>query len=163
VANTADPLGGAYYLESLTDRMESEAKGYFDKLDEMGGMIDAIQRGFPQGEIHRAALAYQQAVDRRERIIVGMNAYTEPEERDVSVLRIKAAVEKKQLQRLKQRKKSRNAKKVAAALGQLAAVAEANGDLMPPVLEAVRAESTVGEICEVFRRVYGEYREAVSL
>ena len=163
VANTADPLGGAYYLESLTDRMESEAKGYFDKLDEMGGMIDAIQRGFPQGEIHRAALAYQQAVDRRERIIVGMNAYTEPEERDVSVLRIKAAVEKKQLQRLKQRKKSRNAKKVAAALGQLAAVAEANGDLMPPVLEAVRAESTVGEICEVFRRVYGEYREAASL
>jgi methylmalonyl-CoA mutase, N-terminal domain len=163
VANTADPLGGAYYLEALTDRMESEAKDYFDKLDEMGGMIEAIQRGFPQGEIHRAALAYQKAVDRQERIIVGMNAYTEPEERQVSTLKIKAEVEKKQLQKLKQRKKSRNAKKLAAALGQLAAVAEANGDLMPAVLEAVRAESTVGEICEVFRRIYGEYREAASL
>jgi methylmalonyl-CoA mutase N-terminal domain/subunit len=163
VANTADPLGGAYYLESLTNRMESEAKAYFDKLDEMGGMVEAIQRGFPQSEIHRAALAYQKEVDRQERIIVGMNAYTEPEERHVSILKIKADVEKKQVLRLKQRKKSRNAKKVAVALGQLAAVAEANGDLMPTVLEAVRAESTVGEICEVFRRVYGEYREAASL
>ena len=163
VANTADPLGGAYYLESLTNRMESEAKAYFDKLDEMGGMVEAIQRGFPQSEIHRAALAYQKEVDRQERIIVGMNAYTEPEERHVSILKIKADIEKKQVLRLKQRKKSRNAKKVAVALGQLAAVAEANGDLMPTVLEAVRAESTVGEICEVFRRVYGEYREAASL
>ena len=163
VANTADPLGGAYYLESLTNRMESEAKAYFDKLDEMGGMIEAIQRGFPQSEIHRAAFAYQKEVDRQERIIVGMNAYTEPEERHLSILKIKAEVEKKQVQRLKQRKKNRNTKKVAAALGQLAAVAEANGDLMPAVLEAVRAESTVGEICGVFRRVYGEYREAASL
>ena len=92
-----------------------------------------------------------------------MNAYTEPEERRISILKIKREVEKKQVQRLKQRKKSRNLKKVASALGQLAGVAEANGDLMPAVMEAVRAQSTVGEICEVFRRVYGEYREAVSL
>ena len=163
VANTADPLGGAYYLESLTNRMESEAKAYFDKLDEMGGMIEAIQRGFPQSEIHRAAVAYQKETDNRERIIVGVNAYAEPEERRVSVLKIKGAVEKKQVQRLKQRKKSRNAKKVASVLSQLAVTAEANNDLMPAVMDAVRAQSTVGEICEVFRRVYGEYREAVSL
>ena len=163
VANTADPLGGAYYLESLTNRMESEAKAYFDKLDEMGGMIEAIQRGFPQSEIHRAAVAYQKETDNRERIIVGVNVYAEPEERRVSVLKIKGAVEKKQVQRLKQRKKSRNAKKVASVLSQLAVTAEANNDLMPAVMDAVRAQSTVGEICEVFRRVYGEYREAVSL
>jgi methylmalonyl-CoA mutase N-terminal domain/subunit len=163
VANTADPLGGAYYLESLTNRMESEAKAYFDKLDEMGGMIEAIQRGFPQSEIHRAAVAYQKETDNRERIIVGVNAHAEPEERRISVLKIKGAVEKKQVQRLKQRKKSRNAKKVASVLSQLAVTAEANNDLMPAVMDAVRAQSTVGEICEVFRRVYGEYREAVSL
>jgi methylmalonyl-CoA mutase N-terminal domain/subunit len=92
-----------------------------------------------------------------------VNAYAEPEERRISVLKIKGAVEKKQVQRLKQRKKSRNAKKVASVLSQLAGTAEANNDLMPAVMNAVRAQSTVGEICEVFRRVYGEYREAVSL
>ena len=92
-----------------------------------------------------------------------MNAYTEPEERCLWIFKIKGEVEKKQVQRLKQSKKSRNAKKVAAVLSQLAGVAEANGDLMPAVIEAVRAQSTVGEICEVFRRVYGQYREAVSL
>jgi methylmalonyl-CoA mutase, N-terminal domain len=163
VANTVDPLGGSYYLEWLTNRMESEAKSYFDKLGEMGGMIQAIQRGFPQSEIHRAALAYQKEVDRKERMVIGVNGYTEPEERPISILKIKGEVEKKQVQRLKQRKKSRNIKKVATVLSQLAGVAEANGDLMPSVMEAVRAQSTVGEICEVLRRVYGEYREAVSL
>jgi methylmalonyl-CoA mutase N-terminal domain/subunit len=163
VVNAVDPLGGSYYLEWLTNRMESEAKVYFDKLDAMGGMIQAIQRGFPQGEIHRAAVAYQKETDDRDRIIVGVNAYTEPEERRISILKIKGEVEKKQVQRLKQRKKSRNPKKVASVLGQLAGVAETNGDLMPAVLEAVRAQCTVGEICDVFRKVYGEYREAVSL
>src|SRR5262250_2059988 len=163
VADTVDPLGGSYYLEWLTNRMESEAKAYFDKLDEMGGMIQAIQRGFPQSEIHRAAVAYQKETDNQKRIIVGVNAYTEPEKRRISILKIKGEVEKKQVQRLKQRKKSRNLKKIASVLSQLAGVAEANGDLMPAVMEAVRAQSTVGEICEVFRRVYGEYREAVSL
>ena len=163
VVNTVDPLGGSYYLEWLTHRMEAEAKAYFDKLDEMGGMIQAIERGFPQGEIHRAAVAYQKEVDARTRVIVGVNANTESEERRISILKIKGEVEKKQIQRLRQRKRSRSAKKVAAVLSQLARVAEANGDLVPAVVEAVRAEATVGEICEVFRRVYGQYREAVSL
>ena len=163
VANTADPLAGSYYLEWLTNRMELEAKAYFDRLDEMGGMIQAIQRGFPQSEIHHAAVAYQKEVDERKRIIVGVNAYTEPEERPISTLKIKGEVEEKQVKRLRQRKKTRNANKHAAALSQLAAVAETNGDLMPAVMDAVRAQSTVGEICQVFRRVYGEYREAVSL
>src|SRR5262249_2016635 len=105
----------------------------------------------------------QKETDNRKRIIVGVNAYTEPEEHRISILKIKGKVEKKQVQRLKQRKKSRNLKKVDSALGQLAGVAEANCDLMLAVMQAGRARTTVGEICEVFRRVYGEYREAVSL
>jgi methylmalonyl-CoA mutase, N-terminal domain len=163
VTDTADPLGGSYYLEWLTHKMESEAESYFDKLDAMGGMVPAIERGFPQGEIHRAAVSYQKEVDARERIIVGVNSFVEPEKSRVSILKVKDAVEKKQVLRLRQRKKSRSAKKVGLALNRLAGVAEASGDLMPAVMEAVRAEATVGEICELFRRVYGGYREAALI
>jgi methylmalonyl-CoA mutase N-terminal domain/subunit len=163
VTHTADPLGGSYYVEWLTHKMESEAKAYFDKLDAMGGMVPAIERGFPQGEIHRAAVAYQKEVDTRERIIVGVNGFVEPEKHRMSILKVKDAVEKKQVLRLRQRKKSRSAKKVGLALKRLAGVAEASGDLMPAVMEAARAEGTVGEICEVFRRVYGGYREAALI
>jgi methylmalonyl-CoA mutase, N-terminal domain len=163
VVDTADPLGGSYYVEWLTDKMETEAKAYFEKLDGMGGMVPAIERGFPQSEIHNAALGYQKEVDARERIIVGVNAFSEPEKRRLPILKIKDEVEKKQLLKLRHRKKTRSAKKVASALSRLAGVAEDSGDLMPAVLEAVRAEASVGEICEVFRDVYGGYREAVSL
>ncbi len=164
VVHTADPLGGSYYVEALTDRMEAEARSYFDRLDEMGGMVAAIERGFPQGEIHRAALAHQQAVERGERVIVGVNAFTEAEKkRSVPILRIDRGVEKKQTQKLRQRKQARKGKAVATALKDLETIAQRNANLMPPVLNAVRAEATVGEICDVFRKVYGEYREAVSL
>jgi methylmalonyl-CoA mutase, N-terminal domain len=129
----------------------------------MGGMILAIERGFPQGEIHRAAVSYQKEVDTRERIIVGVNSFVEPEKGRISILKVNNAVEKKQILKLRQRKKSRSATKVGLALSRLAGVAGASGDLMPAVMEAARAEATVGEICEVFRRVYGGYREAVSL
>jgi methylmalonyl-CoA mutase N-terminal domain/subunit len=163
VINTVDPLGGSYYLEWLTDRMESEARRYFNKLDEMGGMVRAIELGFPQNEIHQAAMAYQKEVESKDRIIVGVNAYTEPEQRTIRILKIKGEVERRQTKRLKERKKQRNAKKVASALTQLTQVAEEKGYLMPPVLEAVRSEATLGEICDVFRKVYGEYRETVAL
>jgi methylmalonyl-CoA mutase N-terminal domain/subunit len=163
VTDTIDPLGGGYYIEWLTDRMETEAKGYFDKLDEMGGMVRAIELGFPQGEIHRAALAYQKEVDAGERIIVGVNAYQEPETRPIETLKVTQEVERRQIRRLKERKKARSAKKLAAALSRLRRAAEENGDLMPPILDAVRAEATVGEICDIFRAVYGEYRETVNL
>lgn len=163
VTHTVDPLGGSYYVEWLTNKMESEARAYFDKLDAMGGMVSAIERGFPQGEIHRAAVLYQKEVDTRQRSIVGVNSFVEPEKRRVSILRVKDEVEKKQVLKLRQRKHSRNAKKVALALSRLAGVAEASGDLMPAVMEAARAEATVGEICEVFRRVYGGYREAALI
>jgi methylmalonyl-CoA mutase N-terminal domain/subunit len=163
VGFTVDPLGGSYYLEWLTKRMEDEAKAYFEKLDQMGGMVLAIDRGYPQAEIHAAALAYQQEVDAGEQIIVGVNAFGEREEERVPILKIKADVERKQIQRLRQRKKARSGRRVASALGELAKAAEANVDVMPAMLDAVRAEATLGEICDVFRRVYGEYREAVSL
>lgn len=163
VTHTVDPLGGSYYVEWLTNKMEHEARAYFDKLDAMGGMVSAIERGFPQGEIHHAALAYQKEVDARERIIVGVNGFVEAEKRRVSILRVKEDVEKIQVATLRQRKKHRNSKELASSLSALANATEVNGDLMPAVLEAARAEATVGEICEVFRRVYGGYREAALI
>ena len=163
VTDTVDPLGGSYYLEWLTDRLEAEAKIYFDKLDEVGGMIRAIELGYPQNEIHRAAVAYQKEIDARERLIVGVNAFTEPKEAPMRILRIKPAVERRQVQRLRERKKRRGARTLRAALHRLERVAEENEFFMPAMLDAVRAEATVGEICDVFRKVYGEYRETASI
>jgi methylmalonyl-CoA mutase N-terminal domain/subunit len=159
VTHTVDPVGGSYYLEWLTNRLESEALGYFTKLDEMGGMIRAIEIGYPQSEIHREALAYQKEIDSGERTIVGVNAFTEPERAPVKTLRIGPVVERRQIQALRDRKKQRSERRLRAALHRLERVAEEQGDLMPPILNAVRAEATVGEICDVFRKVYGEYRE----
>jgi methylmalonyl-CoA mutase N-terminal domain/subunit len=162
-AHTVDPLGGSYYVEWLTSKMESEALAYFEKLDALGGMVPAIERGFPQGEIHRAAVSYQKEIDSRERLIVGVNSFVEPQERRIAILKVKDDVEKKQVLKLRQRRKSRSAKKVASELSRLANVAGTNGDLMPAVMEAVRVEATVGEICNVFRSVYGDYREAALI
>src|SRR5258705_740008 len=163
VIHTVDPLGGSYYVEWLTNKMESEAKAYFDKLDAMGGMVPAIEHGFPQGEIHRAAVSYQKEVDTGERIIVGINSFLEPEKRRVSILKVKDEVEKKQVLRLRQRKKSRSAKKVGLALNRLAGVAEASDDLMPAVMEGRRAGGTVGGICGGCRRRDRGWREAALI
>jgi len=163
VADAIDPLGGAYYVEWLTDRLETQAKDYFDKLDGMGGMVPAIELGFPQQEIHRAALNYQKEVESGERIIVGVNAFTEPAEAPIQTLKIKQTVEQRQVRELRARKRQRSTNRVRSTLNSLQRIAGENGSLMPPVLDAVRAEATVGEICDVLRRVYGEYREAASL
>ena len=163
VADAIDPVGGSYYVEWLTNRLEAEAKGYFDKLDEMGGMVRAIELGFPQGEIHRAALAYQKEIESGERIVVGVNAFTEPRRPVIKTLKIKQTVERRQIQDVRARKKQRSTRRALSALHRLERIAGENGGLMPPLLEAVRAEATVGEICDVLRKVYGEYREAVSL
>jgi methylmalonyl-CoA mutase, N-terminal domain len=159
VIHTVDPLGGAYYVEWLTNRLESEALGYFTKLDEMGGMIRAIELGYPQAEIHREALAYQKQIDSGERTIVGVNAFAEPERAPLKTLRISQAVERRQIQALRDRKKQRSEQRLRAALQRLERNAEQQGDTMEPIMNAVRAEATVGEICDVFRKVYGEYRE----
>ena len=163
VTNTIDPLGGSYYLEWLTDRMESEARAYFDKLDELGGMLRAIELNFPQREIQQAASRYQKEVDSGERVIVGVNAYTETEEAAVEILKIGQATERRQVKALRERKLRRNRRKLDRVLEQLTRAAENNDYLMPPILEAVRCEATVGEICGILRKVYGEYRETVAL
>ena len=163
VADAIDPVGGSYYLEWLTHRIEAEAKSYFDRLDKIGGMVRAIELGFPQGEIHRAALAYQKEVESGERIIVGVNAFTEHERPPIKTLKIKQAVERRQIQEVRARKKQRSTRQAFSALHRLERIAGENGYLMPPMLNAVRAEATVGEICDVLRKVYGEYRETVNL
>lgn len=163
VADTVDPLGGSYYLEWLTHRLESQARDYFDQLDEMGGMVRAIELGYPQSEIQRAALAYQKEVDSGARIIVGVNGFAQAEEKPVPTLRIKPSVERRQVQTLRQLKKQRKARRLDEALRHLQQSAAAGGELMGPTLEAVRAQASVGEICEVFKKVYGEYREVGTL
>jgi methylmalonyl-CoA mutase N-terminal domain/subunit len=162
VPDTIDPLGGSYYVESLTTRMEKEAQRYFKKLDAMGGMVAAIEKGFPQSEIHRAAVTYQKEIDRKERLIVGVNAFVEKEEKPLAILKVTQEVERRQIARLKKVKKQRNVAQLAQALQKLTRAAEAGAYLMPPLLEAVRASATVGEISDIFRKVYGEYRETVS-
>jgi len=159
VADTIDPLGGSYYLESLTDRMEREAEDYFAKLDEMGGMVRAIELGYPQSEIHRAAMKYQKEIDSGEHIIVGVNAFSEPEETPMRILRISQKVERAQVQAVRARKKARDAQRLRESLARLRRNAAEGADVMAPTLDAVRAEASVGEICDVFRSVYGEYRE----
>jgi methylmalonyl-CoA mutase N-terminal domain/subunit len=147
----------------LTHRLEAEAKSYIAKLDEMGGMVHAIEIGYPQMEIERAALAYQREIDSGERVIVGVNAFAEAEQEPVNILRIKPAVEQRQVRLLRQRKKQRSARRLRDALQRLERVSAENGYLLPPIMDAVRAEASVGEICDVFRRVYGEYRETGTL
>ncbi|MFQ5587728.1 MAG: methylmalonyl-CoA mutase [Nitrospiria bacterium] len=159
VADTVDPLGGSYYVEALTDRMEGEAKRYFKSLEAMGGMVAAIEKGFPQSEIHRAAVNYQREIDRKERIIVGVNDFVEKEERPIEILKVSKSVERGQIARLKKFKKTRAAKKCTQSLERLTKAAENEVHLMPHVLDAVRAGATVGEITDVFRKVFGEYRE----
>ncbi|MBN4054386.1 methylmalonyl-CoA mutase [Nitrospira defluvii] len=159
VTNTIDPLGGSYYIEALTDRMEKEAQTYFKKLDRMGGMVAAIEKGFPQGEIHRAALDYQREIDDKKRLIVGLNAFEEKEETSLSILKISRAVERNQVKQLKKIKDSRNQKMVRNTLKRLTSAAKKGAHLMPFVLNAVRADATVGEITEIFRKIYGTYTE----
>ncbi len=159
VADTVDPLGGSYYVEAMTEVMEKEAKEYFDQLEAMGGMTAAIEKGFPQSEIHRAAVKYQQEIDSKERIIVGVNDFIEKEDRPVEILKVSKSVEKRQVARLKTFKQNRNTKKLTQSLKRLTKGAEEKTFLMPLVLDAVRAGGTVGEITAVFKDVFGEYRE----
>ncbi len=162
VCDTIDPLGGSYYLETLTTRMEKEARRYFKKLDDMGGMVKAIECGFPQAEIHRAAVAYQGEIDRKERIIVGVNDFIEKKATAIPMLNIPQAVENTQIARLKKIKNNRDRKKIMETLKALTLAAKERDDLMLPVLNTVRAGATVGEISDIFRKVFGSYRERLA-
>ena len=161
VANTVDPLGGSYYMEALTVEMEEEALGYIDRIEKMGGVIPAIEKGYFQREIANSAYKYQREIDNKERTIVGVNEYTSEEKQLIPLLRISLDVEKTQLERLNVLKNSRDSKRVQRALDRLRNSADADENLMPIMLEAVKAYATLGEICGVLREVYGEYQELI--
>jgi methylmalonyl-CoA mutase N-terminal domain/subunit len=159
VANTVDPLAGSYFLESLTDRMEAAALDYIARIDAMGGMVAAIEQGFPQREIAEAAYRYQRQLDTGEKTLVGVNRYTEGSGPPPELLRIGAEVETAQLQRLRRVRAERDEVRHGRALAALGAAAGGTENLMPHVLEAVRAYASVQEICDTLKRVFGVYRE----
>ena len=160
VANTVDPLGGSYFLESLTEKMEQQALEYFRKIDAMGGMVSAIEKGFPQREIQDSAYQYQKAVERGEQVIVGVNKYTMTDEpSEVPILVIDESVRTHQVERLEQTRTGRDAGAVATALDKLRVAARKNENTMPATIEAVRAYATLGEMCAALRDVYGVYEE----
>jgi len=160
VANTVDPLGGSYYLESLTQKMENEALEYFRKIDSMGGMVAAIEKGFPQREIQDSAYQYQKAVERGDQVIVGVNKYTMTDEpAEVPILVIDESVRTHQVERLEQTRSTRDNGAVQNGLKKLKQAAKNNENTMPATIEAVRAYATLGEICAALRDVYGIYEE----
>jgi methylmalonyl-CoA mutase N-terminal domain/subunit len=159
VTRVVDPLGGSFLVETLTRDMQTEALAYFDRIDRMGGMVEAIERGFPQREIAESAYRFQQAIERRDRVIVGVNDFVQDEEAPVPILYIDEAVADAQLARLEAVRKTRDADRVQRALDRLQSAAASRDNLMPPILEAVRAYATLGEMCGALRAVFGEYRE----
>ncbi len=159
VINTADPLGGSYAIEALTDRLEQEARAYIDKIEQMGGIIRAIEVGFPQREIADAAYHYQRQLDRGEKVIVGVNKHCAGESPPIETLRVGNEVEQRQAARVRERKQARQPGAVAARLADVRAAAQNGHNLMPPLIAAVRAEVTVGEVADVFREVFGVYRD----
>ena len=159
VANTVDPLGGSYFVEALTDRMEREAQGYLSKIDDLGGIVAAIEDGFPQREIADASYLYQQQIDSGEKTVVGVNRYTMEQDEQVETLRIDDSVGSEQRERLAQVKARRDSVRLEQALTNLVAGARGQENTTALVLEAVRAYATVGEICGALKPVFGEYRE----
>jgi methylmalonyl-CoA mutase N-terminal domain/subunit len=160
VSDTVDPLGGSYYVESLTDRIEKEVLGYLEKIESIGGAMAAIEKGFYQSEIASSAYQLQKEIEEKERIVVGVNEYKIEEEVNIKPLQYDPRAEKKVVTRLKEFKRSRDSARIRKVLDNVRRVAEQNGNLVPPVFEAVKSYATLGEICSVLREVYGEYVEA---
>jgi methylmalonyl-CoA mutase N-terminal domain/subunit len=162
--NTVDPTAGSYYIETLTNEMEEEAMEYIRKIDDMGGATTAIEKGFFQKEIADSAYRYQREVDEKRRIIVGLNEYTiEEEECPIELLRIDPKVEREQVAQLQKLKRERDNKKAKETLEKLHYAAEKDENLMPTIIEAVKAYVTLGEITDVLREVYGEYKELIVI
>jgi methylmalonyl-CoA mutase N-terminal domain/subunit len=158
IADTIDPIAGSYYVEALTNEIEQRAVEYIEKIDEMGGAVTAIEKGFMQREIVESAYKHQREVEAKERIIVGVNDFTTEEEVPIKTLRVDPVVEKKQIEQLKTLKTKRDNQKAKTALEELGKSAEKEENLMPPILKAVKAYATLGEICDALREVYGEYK-----
>jgi methylmalonyl-CoA mutase N-terminal domain/subunit len=161
VASTADPLGGSFFVEHMTDEMERQARVYLNQIQKKGGAVAAIEQGFIQKEIQESAYAYQRAVEAGDQIVVGLNKFRQDESPPTNLLRVDPAVRESQMAKLAQLKTQRDTKAVKAALKNLTQCAQGTTNLMPPILEAVRCYATLGEICDTLRDVFGEY-EAVS-
>jgi methylmalonyl-CoA mutase N-terminal domain/subunit len=163
VANTVDPVGGAYAIERLTDEIENLASASISKIDALGGMLRAIETGYVQREIQKAAYDYQQAVERGERVVVGVNRYRAQSEAPIPTLRIDPAIEREQAERLAALRARRNAQQVKATLGAVEARARSGENLMPAIAAAVEAYATVGEISDALRVVFGEHQESIAI
>ncbi len=159
VANTIDPLGGSYFVEELTTRMERGCFDYFRRIDELGGMVEAIEAGFPQKEIMDAAYAYQRSVDKNEKIVVGVNEFVDEDEKPIETLYIDDAVEEEQKTAVRELRRTRNNKAVSSTLGTLRQACRDGANVMPPLIEAVKTYATVGEISDVMREVFATYEE----
>ena len=159
VANVADPLGGSYYLEWLTDDMERQSRDYFDRIESLGGVVSAIEKGFFQKEIAAAAYKYQQEIDNNERTVVGVNEFTSNEPVEIPILEMDPEGFERQCRRLKNLRSSRDKARHEASLTAIGKAAEGEENLMPHFIEAAKAKATLGEMCDVLRGVFGEYRE----
>jgi methylmalonyl-CoA mutase N-terminal domain/subunit len=159
VASVVDALGGSFFVEKLTKELEEGALAYFDQIDKMGGMVEAIDRGFPQREIAESSYRFQREVERKERIIVGVNDFVQESEPSIETLYIDESTAERQLARLEALKRSRDKARVGRALDALRTAALGTENLMPRILEAVRAYATLGEMCDALRDVWGEYEE----
>ena len=163
VVNTVDPVAGSYAIEKLTNEIEAGAQDYISKIDAMGGMLRAIETGFVQQEIQKAAYEYQQAVDSGEQVVVGVNRFQAEEERPIPTLRLDPEIERDQLARLNALRARRDAAKAKAALAEIERRARGTENLMPAILSAVEAYATLGEISDALRRAFGEYQESVVI
>ncbi len=160
VADTVDPLAGSYYIEKLTDEIETRAQAYIDTIEKMGGPVAAIEKGYVQKEIQESAYRFQKEIEANERIIVGLNKFQVQEEKPKELLKVDPTVRDQQVDRLRELKGQRNQYNVKDALAVVKEAAQTGANLMPPILEAVRSLATLGEICDTLREVFGEYEAA---
>ena len=163
VTDTVDPFGGSYYIEGLTNEILDRAQGYIDKIDELGGAASAIEKGFIQREIQDSAYRYQREIEKGERVVVGVNKFQVEEESPKDLLRVDPAVRVSQIEGLKRLKSERDNGRVTGILGELRKAAEGNDNLMPIILDAVKAYATLGEICDALREVFGEYQPVSTI
>jgi methylmalonyl-CoA mutase N-terminal domain/subunit len=163
-ADTIDPLGGSYYLEYLTGELEREAQKYIERIDRLGGVLKAIETGYIQREIEESAYRKQREIEAHERVIVGVNRFVAEGERPLMILRVPSEVRRRQIERLKKLRAEREQSRVKQALEQLRSASQSEEEnLLPHILEAVRASATVGEICDIFREEFGMYQEPTTL
>jgi methylmalonyl-CoA mutase N-terminal domain/subunit len=162
-ADVVDPLGGSYYVERLTDQLQEEARQYLDQIESLGGMLRAIEIGYIQKEIQEAAYREQEQVERNKKIVVGLNEYVMEDEVKMPIFRVDPRIEEERRTHLQELRQRRDNRAVERTLAELDAAARGDANLLPPILAAVKAYATIGEICNVLRTVFGEHREVVTV